>query len=78
MPVEWKNTDPRHDLVGRKWASIIILRPHPQGGPRWDAGTGHVEMKHGWHISTSFEERRMISDESWDPAWRWTLAPDVT
>lgn len=74
MP-EWRSTDPRHDLVDRKWARIVILRPHPNGRG-WEAGTGHVEMKHGWHVSTSFAEKPMVGDEAWDAAWLWTEEPE--
>lgn len=73
---EWRSSDPRNDLINRKWASIVILRPHPNG-QGWDAGTGHVEMKHGWHVATSFAEKPMVTDD-WDAAWCWTLAPERT
>ncbi len=70
----WKNIDPREDLEGRNWASIVILRPNPQGWRQMEAGVGYVEMKYGWHILTSFSDHPMISDK-WDEDWRWALAP---
>jgi len=72
--MEWKTGDPREALVGRKHASIVILRPNRRGGKSWEAGTAHVEMKHGWHIHTSFDDHTSI--DKWDPDWRWTLAPE--
>jgi hypothetical protein len=74
-PPVWKTTDPRSELIDRKYAAIVILRPHPKGRGKLEAGTGHAEMKHGWHVSTSFESRPMVSDDPWDPAWLWTLTP---
>ena len=70
----WHSTDPLHDLVGRKRANIIILRPSLTGH-HYDAGTGYCEMKHGWHVATSFtgEESRII--DKWDQAWLWCLSP---
>jgi hypothetical protein len=68
---EWRSSDPRNDLVDRKRASIVILRPSLTG--HHDAGTGHCEMKHGWHISFTGEPGRIL--ENWDPAWLWVLAP---
>lgn len=73
---DWNPSDPRVVLVDRKWAAIILLRPHPTGKTRWEAGTGHAEMKHGWHVSTSFESRPMISDE-WPEGWLWAFAPGM-
>lgn len=73
---EWQSTDPRHELSGRKWARIVILRPNPKGFG-WEAGMGHVEMKHGWHVSTSFAEKPHVGGEdTWDPTWLWIEAPD--
>jgi hypothetical protein len=37
------------------------------------AGTADVEMKHGWFITTSFEDHRSI--DVWDKDWMWTLYP---
>jgi hypothetical protein len=71
---EWRNTNPLHDLVDRKAAIIVILRPALEGH-HYDAGTGYCEMKHGWSVHLSFlgEPGRII--EEWDPAWLWCLAP---
>ena len=71
--MDWKSGDPRSELVGLKHAAIVILRPHRDGGKRWEAGTAHVEMKHGWYIHTSFDDHSSI--EKWDPDWLWTRAP---
>lgn len=71
--MDWLNTDPRHVLIDRKHAEIVILRPN-QDGAKWTAGTAHVEVKHGWYIRTSFADHRSI--DRWDPDWLWVLAPD--
>jgi hypothetical protein len=70
---EWRNSDPLSDLVDRKRANIVILRPDVHGD-RMEAGIGICEMKHGWHVTVMFgAERRVI--ETWDPSWFWVLAP---
>ncbi len=69
---EWRSSDPLHDLMDRKRANIVILRPSATGHG-YDAGTAYCEMKHGWHISADFagEPPRII--ERWDP--RVALVP---
>ena len=75
--VDWKNTDPRHDLVGLKHAKIIILRPSHNGHNLYEAGTGDCEMKHSWAIWTSFDNPSFIGDDNWNPDWYWSLMPDL-
>lgn len=66
----WIFEDPRHTIYKR--CNIIILRPAGPAGI-WHAGTGHVETKNGWSITTSFEDHRTIPE--WDPSWCWARAP---
>ena len=71
---DWKSSDPLVELIGMKRADIIILRPHQSGVRWWDTGTGQVEMKHGWSIFTTFENRRVLDE--WPEGWLWSLAPN--
>jgi hypothetical protein len=71
---EWRNTNPLHDLVDRKRATIVILRPSLKG--HYEATVGYCEMKHGWSISIDFSGERPRTIEDWDPAWLWCLAPE--
>lgn len=73
--VVWNSSNPLVELVDMKRANIVILRPHQSGVGRWDTGTGHVEMKHGWNIFTTFENRRVLDE--WPEGWLWTLAPET-
>ena len=74
MP-EWRSTNPLDDLVDRKRANIVILRPALTGG-HYIAGMGYCEMKHGWHVALSFAGEHAGFIEKWDPAWLWCLAPN--
>ena len=69
---EWKNSDPREDLLDRNRAPLVIVRPSRNGS--YEAGTGQAEMEYGWFIATSFENQPLIKD-TWDTAWWWVLAP---
>ena len=66
----WIFEDPRYTIYKR--CNIIILRPSGPAGI-WTAGTGFVETKNGWSITTSFTDHRLIDD--WDKSWCWTRAP---
>jgi hypothetical protein len=79
IPPEWRNSDPRIDFVDLKRVDIVILRPSLKGKGLWDAGMGYCEMKHGWSITTTFDEHKYVSeDEDWDKAWLWIPAPQKT
>jgi hypothetical protein len=56
---EWRSSDPLCDLVDRKSADIVILRPSIKGG-HYDAGMGYCEMKHGWHVHAFFGEESLL------------------
>lgn len=69
----WYSTDPRVELIDRKRADLVLLRPSSSGFG-WEAGMGQAEMKHGWVIFTSFKECGGSVDD-WCTDWRWALAP---
>jgi hypothetical protein len=66
----WNEGDPRQVIYKR--ANIIILRPI--SAYHYEAGTGTVETKNGWRITSSFENHSRI--EEWDEAWLWSFAPN--
>jgi hypothetical protein len=77
MRPEWRNSDPRLDWMDVKRISIVILRPSSEGNGKWEAGTGHCEMKHGWSISTSYDNHSYVGEgEEWDAGWFWVVAPE--
>ncbi len=72
---KWYSTDPRLAITRR--ATIVILRPAPNGGGRFKSGMGFVDAKEGWSIFTDFEDHLLIdADDKWDPDWLWTNVPD--
>ncbi len=73
---DWKASDPRVELIDQNQAVLVLLRPHPNGQTRWEAGTGFAEMKHGWQVLTSFENCPSVS-EVWPEGWLWILAPEL-
>lgn len=73
---EWKNTDPRIDLIDSKRANIVIIYP----GPDHDLSClATVETKHSWSIFTNLptgsKHAFVGPDDNWDDAWQWTFAP---
>jgi len=72
----WQNIDPRLLIDKKKKISIIILRPSKYG---WEPGTGNVDTKENWCVSTSFLDPIIyISvDDKWNKGWMWTYAPNL-
>ena len=78
MP-EWKNTDPRVELIDRKRASIVVVYQDADG-PK--ASLAHVETKHSWSVFVTLpvgdgRHEFVGPDIDWDDSWQWTLAPQV-
>jgi len=70
----WKNIDPR--LCIDKRADIVILRPSLNGHGQRTAGTGQVDTKEVWCISTSFDDYSLIGvGDDWNPDWYWAFGP---
>lgn len=67
----WRFGDPRYAINKRD--NIIILRPITYG--HWMAGTGHVDTKEGWSITTDFKDHKHIDE--WNKDWVWCFAPKV-
>jgi len=68
--IEWKNTDPRYELVDLERAKIIIVRPIQDG--HHEVSIGVCEMEYSWHIHTDFYGYETVGDK-WNEEWYWTL-----
>lgn len=70
----WFNTDPR-EFFSNARAGVALLRPHPNGYGAWLAGTGEIDTKHGYSLTTSFHDYPTIED--WNEDWFWTHLPMI-
>lgn len=68
--INWKNTDPRDELVDIKHANIIIVRKSKNASEQ--SCLAYCEMKHSWFVSTQWKDAPMIK-ETWPQDWYWTL-----